>query len=73
MNASGPWLTCGLRAGILLALFAGPSLSADADRVNVVVILADDLGATDLGCYGSTYHRTPNLDRFAATGTRQRA
>ena len=32
---------------------------------NVVLILADDLGQRDLGCYGSTYHRTPNLDAFA--------
>jgi arylsulfatase A-like enzyme len=37
--------------------------------MNVVVILADDLGARDLGCYGSVYHDTPNLDRFAQTAT----
>lgn len=37
---------------------------------NVIVILADDLGWKDLGCYGSTAIRTPNLDRLAAEGLR---
>ena len=35
---------------------------------NVVVILADDLGYGDLGCYGQKRTRTPNLDRMAAEG-----
>jgi arylsulfatase A-like enzyme len=38
--------------------------------VNVVVILADDLGLRDLGCYGNPYFATPNIDRMAAEGTR---
>jgi arylsulfatase len=38
--------------------------------VNVVVILADDLGYGDLGCYGATDIETPNLDRLAAEGLR---
>ena len=37
-------------------------------KPNFVFILADDLGWTDLGCYGSTFYETPNLDRLAATG-----
>jgi arylsulfatase A-like enzyme len=37
---------------------------------NVVFILADDLGINDLGVYGRTEHRTPNLDRLAAEGLR---
>jgi arylsulfatase A-like enzyme len=37
---------------------------------NVVMILADDLGAHDLVCYGADLHETPNLDRFAASGVR---
>jgi arylsulfatase A-like enzyme len=41
-----------------------------AERPNVVFILADDLGWADLGCYGSTYHKTPNLDRLATESMR---
>lgn len=37
---------------------------------NFVVILADDLGFGDLGCYGNRHIRTPNLDRMAAEGLR---
>ncbi|GAA3971398.1 sulfatase-like hydrolase/transferase [Thermobifida alba] len=37
---------------------------------NILFILADDLGWADLGCYGSTAIRTPNLDRLAARGVR---
>lgn len=39
-------------------------------RPNVVLIVADDLGWANLGSYGSTFHRTPNLDRLAARGVR---
>ena len=37
---------------------------------NIVFILVDDLGWSDLGCYGSTFYETPNIDRLAATGMR---
>ncbi len=37
---------------------------------NVVLILADDLGWTDLACYGSDFYETPALDRLATTGMR---
>ena len=39
-------------------------------KPNVVFILADDLGWTDLGCQGSKYYQTPNIDRLAAGGLR---
>lgn len=49
----------------------GPSNPApDKERPNFVFILADDLGWSDLGCYGSTFYETPNLDRLAGEGTR---
>ena len=41
-----------------------------ADRPNVVVIMADDIGAEGLNCYGSTIYTTPHLDRMAAEGIR---
>ncbi len=37
---------------------------------NVILILMDDLGWRDLGCYGSSFYETPNLDRLAAEGMR---
>jgi arylsulfatase A-like enzyme len=54
---------------------AGPTMAAEpprpptAARPNVLIILADDLGFADLGCYGSDI-ATPNLDRLAAGGLR---
>lgn len=37
---------------------------------NIVFILADDLGWTDLGCFGSTFYQTPNIDKLASQGMR---
>jgi len=60
----------------LLALLFAPLLGASlpteaqaAPRPNIVLILADDMGFSDLGCYGSEID-TPNLDRLAARGLR---
>ena len=39
-------------------------------KPNIIFILADDLGYGELGSYGQTQIRTPNLDRFAAEGMR---
>src|SRR5262245_4667316 len=52
------------------ALSAQASGADNARPANVVFILADDLGYTDLACYGSKYYETPNLDRMAAQGLR---
>ena len=51
-----------------LGLILAPATLA-APRPNVIVILADDVGFCDLGCYGSEIH-TPNLDSLAAGGLR---
>ena len=48
----------------------GPLLAADARRPNVIFFLVDDLGQRDLGCYGSTFYETPNVDRLARDGAR---
>jgi arylsulfatase len=49
-------------------LILSPAFSAD-ERPNIVIILADDMGFSDLGCYGGEI-QTPNLDRLAAEGVR---
>ncbi len=61
-----------LRASILLPaiLVAAPLCSSAAPRPNFILINCDDLGYGDLGCYGSTKQRTPNVDRLAKEGTR---
>ena len=53
----------------LVAHFA-PRQARAEERLNVVLILIDDLGQRDLGCYGSTYYKTPHLDKLAKEGTR---
>src|SRR5438309_6832336 len=54
---------------IAVTLFV-PLVAAADQPLNVVLIVADDLGWMDLGCYGSKFHRTPNLDRLASGGRR---
>src|SRR5262249_35879099 len=60
-------LVLGLAA---LTLDVGIAGAAGATRPNIVFILADDLGYGDLGCYGQTRIRTPNIDGLSAAGKR---
>jgi arylsulfatase A len=60
-----------LLVAVVLAGGSGAALAAaEARKPNIIVILADDLGAGELACYGNTRHHTPNLDRLAATGVK---
>ncbi|MFM7101946.1 MAG: sulfatase-like hydrolase/transferase, partial [Verrucomicrobiota bacterium] len=59
-----------LLAALLGLAPAGQAAAQDRRPPNVIVILVDDLGWADLGCYGSTFHRTPHLDRLAREGVR---
>ena len=64
---------------ILPVLVAAVSFAACVDneagrprrtRPNIVLINADDVGYGDIGCYGATKVRTPNIDRLASEGRR---
>lgn len=51
-----------------LALTLLVATAGAAPKPNVILLLADDLGRQDLGCYGSTFYETDNLDRLAKEG-----
>ena len=53
-------------SGQICPALAGPAVS----KPNIIIILADDLGWADIGCYGADLHETPNLDRLARQGMR---
>jgi arylsulfatase A-like enzyme len=55
----------GLALGLLISV-AG----AAKEKPNVIVILADDMGYGDLGCFGNKAFKTPNIDRMASEGAR---
>ena len=58
-----------LLPALLLCLFSA-AVTAQAPRPNVVLIVVDDLGWRDLGCQGSGYFLTPQIDHLAASGMR---
>jgi arylsulfatase A-like enzyme len=58
-----------MRTLILSLLTASAALAAERPP-NIVIILSDDIGYGDVGCYGATKVRTPNIDRLATQGMR---
>ncbi|MCO6455696.1 MAG: sulfatase [Pirellulaceae bacterium] len=63
-------LACLLAFGCLAAVACGELPAEQPARPNFVFFLVDDLGWTDLACYGSSFYETPHVDRLAATGMR---
>src|SRR5262249_9992512 len=70
VGPGGPAMNIHIRWLIAIAVGLVVGRGMAADRPNVVVILADDIGYGDLSCYGATKVRTPNLDALAAQGRR---
>ncbi len=56
--------------GLFLLSAAPAAAAATPAKPNIVLIITDDLGYGDLGCYGATKIKTPNVDRLAAEGVR---
>src|SRR5687768_3774511 len=54
----------------MLMLLSGVACGAPGERPNVLWIIGDDHAAYVTGCYGNKLVRTPNIDRFAASGVR---
>jgi arylsulfatase A-like enzyme len=63
-------LLSSLSAPALAVVFLATSASADAPKPNIVLIMVDDMGYADLGCYGQRHYDTPHLDRMATEGIR---
>ena len=57
-------------ATIAAAIVSLCSLASAADKPNIIVIMADDMGYGDLSCYGATDFETPHIDRLAKEGQR---
>jgi arylsulfatase A-like enzyme len=53
---------------ITVCLLFATVLSAAEKKPNIVMLLVDDLGWGDFGCYGAEFHETPNIDRLAGEG-----
>ena len=58
-----------LTAAVLAAFFCTALVEAAATRPNIVLIMVDDMGYSDIGCYGGEV-QTPNIDALAGGGLR---
>ncbi len=70
MKTSAPLLTYLQRIFRPALLLPALGFAATPRNPNVIFIMADDLGYTDVACFGSKYYETPNIDRLATQGTK---
>ena len=59
-----------LAAVLLTALSISPVAMAEAQRPNIILMIADDMSSKDWGIYGNTFVKTPNIDKAARDGIR---
>src|SRR5690606_33044927 len=57
-------VTCAAMCGVVSAV--ADAAAEDRSKPNVILIVADDLGYNELGCYGQKWIKTPNIDRIAS-------
>ena len=75
MRMSRQYLILPVLLGLVGAIVAGCTEKSESERStapiwNIVLVLVDDLGWTDLGIMGSSFYQTPNIDRLAREGMR---
>jgi len=72
INRGPLWTAWGFLVACVAIAWPTAAVAADEAqrRPNVIVIMADDIGAECYGCYGSKQYRTPHIDRMAASGMR---
>ncbi len=61
-------LTCFIFCAILFTKIQAQKTANKTEQPNVILLLVDDLGWTDLSCYGSTFYQTPNIDKLSKQG-----
>jgi len=52
----------------VLGFYSCNNPEIQVNKPNFIFLLVDDLGWTDLGCYGSKFYETPNIDKLASDG-----
>ncbi|XP_008585605.1 PREDICTED: arylsulfatase E isoform X2 [Galeopterus variegatus] len=65
-----PWSWLAVTFSVLLCLKPSTSSDVSGSRPNILLLMADDLGIGDIGCYGNNTVRTPNIDRLSEGGVK---
>lgn len=62
------FILCLLSLSWTIGSHAAETAAADREKPNIILIMADDLGWKELGCYGQKKIKTPHIDRLASEG-----